>query len=124
MATKVYEHGSRQMMACGCAAQGYSSGSLQAPHDPPVHVCVIHDCVDVAEAPDLTGRIARCLYKHGICRNQRSRDSYRTGVTKPDYGQFDDNGRSFAPSSLNLPFFKHQPDKPEDEYYCGCMGWD
>jgi len=29
-----------------------------------------------------------------------------------------------VPSSTSLPFFSHQPDKPEDSYYCGCWGWD
>ena len=27
-------------------------------------------------------------------------------------------------SKLELPFFKACPDKPYDEYYCGCWGWD
>jgi hypothetical protein len=27
-------------------------------------------------------------------------------------------------SRWELPFFKYQPDKPYDEYYCGCWGWD
>lgn len=26
-------------------------------------------------------------------------------------------------SSWSLPFFKYQPDKEKDEFYCGCHGW-
>ena len=27
------------------------------------------------------------------------------------------------PSSTELAFFHHQPDKNYDRYYCGCRGW-
>ena len=29
-----------------------------------------------------------------------------------------------AESSCSLPFFKYQPDRFIDEFYCGCKGWD
>ena len=34
------------------------------------------------------------------------------------------SGGAPGPSKWNLPFFKYQPDKPFDSYYCGCYGWD
>ena len=27
-------------------------------------------------------------------------------------------------SSWDLPFFKHNPDREFDSYYCGCWGWN
>lgn len=33
-------------------------------------------------------------------------------------------GHEIVDSSWELPFFKYQPEKEYDEYYCGCMGWD
>jgi len=29
-----------------------------------------------------------------------------------------------TPSSWDLPFFKYCPNEEQDEYYCGCYGWD
>lgn len=85
----------KPMMKCGCIAQGVCSQSGGVKHDPPIPVCVIHDCTEQAEMPDLTGRQAKCAYGHRI-----------------------------VDSSPNLAFFKHQPDQEYDEYYCGCHGWD
>jgi len=93
------------MMACGHTAQGVDGTG--AP------VCVIcagltADARRVVEAPDLTGRKARCTYARG------SHVGHNGGRPKPQP----------VPSSTSLPFFSHQPDKPEDSYYCGCWGWD
>lgn len=96
-------------MACGHSAQGIDGNG-----DP---VCVI--CFpdpksrQVAEGPDLAGRMARCSYSRGT-------GEHAVGLP----------GRGWravpqpVPSSTSLPFFKHQPDKAEDSYYCGCWGWD
>ena len=60
-------------------------------------VCAICMCEEVDnERPNLAGRIARCTYNCGH---------------KTD-------------SSFNLPFFRHNPDKEYDSYFCGCEGWD
>ena len=32
--------------------------------------------------------------------------------------------KSTRPSDAKAAFFKSQPDKPEDAFYCGCFGWD
>ena len=48
-----------------------------------------------ADAPSLEGRFARC---HGE--------------------------KSQVPSSTELAFFRHSPDREFDTYYCGHGGWD
>lgn len=45
--------------------------------------------------PSFEGRMAKCSY----CKNMKS-------------------------SSYKLTFFNPQPNKPYDDYYCGCRGWD
>ena len=58
--------------------------------------CAICGCLEIAEEqPNLIGRKAKCFY----CGKKTD-------------------------SSLDLPFFEYCADKKEDEYYCGCMGWD
>lgn len=62
-------------------------------------VCVICGCVDVVKKIELPtdgleGRTAKC----------------------PDCG-------SMTESKWDLPFFKHNPDREFDSYYCGCYGW-
>lgn len=81
------------LMKCGCRAQGVNAATGKP-------VCVVHIGIkagadEVADAPDLTGRIAQCCY----CRAQ-------------------------AASSLALAFFEHHPERKLDSYYCGCRGWD
>lgn len=76
------------MMTCGHAANATSNGSP---------ACAICGTVTVAtEAPDLTGREARCY-----CGSVASSE-------KREY----------------LAFFSHRPGAEFDEYYCGCRGWD
>lgn len=106
-----------QMMKCGCAAQGVCSSKDGVKFDPPVPACVIHDCIEPAEAkPNLDGRTARCAY--------RSCKTYLAKYRDTHYGKLREDGRSYAPSSLDLPFFVHKPNEEYDEYFCGCMGWD
>ena len=105
------------LMKCGCVAQGVRTASAGVKHDPPLPICMIHDCLEVAESvPDLTGRTARCTY--------RSCKTYLAKYRDTHYGELRPDGRSYAPSALNLPFFKHVPASEYDEYFCGCMGWD
>lgn len=82
-------------MKCGCVGVGACFGRDGKTYDPPVPICITHDCIELAEGqPDLTSRAARC-----IC------------------------GRVVR-SSIELPFFAHRPEHPYDRYYCGCVGWD
>ena len=105
-----------QMMKCGCAAQGIKTATKGVKHDP-IPVCMIHDCTEVADsAPDLSQRTARCTY--------RSCKTYLAKYRDTHYGELRADGRSYAPSSTSLPFFRSKPDAEFDDYFCGCMGWD
>jgi len=57
--------------------------------------CVIHSCYEPIETPSLENRKAKCSY-----------------------------GCKITESTTSLAFFRHQPQKEMDEYYCGCYGWD
>ena len=35
-----------------------------------------------------------------------------------------DSEHNPKPSSPELAFFRYQPENENDDYYCGCMGWD
>lgn len=78
------------LMVCGCAAPG----TLQRPGEPALVGCGLHDCTEVADAPDLSQRLARCM----------------CGKT--------------APSSTALAFFELHLNAPHDRFYCGCRGWN
>lgn len=139
-----------QMMKCGCAAQGVRIMK----DDSRIPACLIHDCIDPAsEAPDLTGRKARCVYYGG---STARRGSYGGG-NECNYGQGNAARCTCEqPSSATLPFFEFcgassresakckcgyyetahggsnckcrkfepQGDKGFDKFYCGCHGWD
>lgn len=112
---------SKPMMKCGHAANAVCSSLNGVKYDPPIPSCVICDCHELVPAPDLTGRKAVCSYRN--CKQTMLRKHGRND--KPDYGDgFNERGQAFAASNMNLPFFAHHPDKPVDEYYCGCFGWD
>ena len=102
------------MMKCGHAANATNGKG-----EPCCVICAGFtpdaEIVDTA-VPDLTGRTAKCVHKGCYNTWKRKRDTH--------YGEFGPDGQSFAPSSTNLPFFKHCPEKDYDEYFCGCFGWD
>ena len=105
------------LMKCGCVANGTCSAEAGVKYDPPIPVCYIHDCFEQSTEPfDLTGRTAQCFYKN--CK------TYLAKYGDTHYGELRENGRSYAPSSLKLPFFRYSPEEEYDEYFCGCMGWD
>lgn len=76
-------------------------------------------------------RMARCLYyeKSDIVTLKRE---HQFGCNYDCKKTIDAGGRRCKcerPSSDNetghgLPFFKALPDKPFDQFYCGCWGWD
>lgn len=76
---------------------GHAANATDGHHNPVCVICVgIHPGArTIATTPDLTNRIAEC----GECNNTQ-------------------------PSSTKLAFFKHQPDRASDSYYCGCRGWN
>ena len=74
-----------------------------------IPACAICGCTDIEEAkPDLTGRTAKCTYF--------GRSFKYNGRMVTCHGEVD--------SRLNLAFFNHKPNSKNDEYYCGCWGWN
>lgn len=106
------------MMKCGCVAMAVCHRRAGKTYEPPVPACLIHDCIAVADVkPDLTGRLARCDYFG------------RRGGR--DYGPIYGGGKCsrkkcecLVPSDFGLPFFRYRSDKAEDQFFCGCLGWD
>lgn len=79
-------------MSCGHTSQGYDTNTGES-------VCIICQNYEKSSAlPDLTGREAKCFYKFGCNKKEKS--------------------------SFDLPFFKFDAKNNYDEYYCGCRGWD
>ena len=121
------------MLACGCAAMSTHGNE----HDglPPNHPsCITHfddpkglGC-KVVDAPDLTGRKARCMMYSDRPLKKPHRNS------GPIYGGGEEAGmcdnrvgggcRCEVPSSTDLPFFSHLASAQFDEFACGCIGWD
>lgn len=105
-------------MKCGCTSHATTSDGKPA--------CMTHDCYEpFDEKPDLTGRTARCSYRHGDGCEARARESQRQMKGgEVQYGAVPKGKKiAEAPSSWDLPFFSHKPDEEYDEYYCGCLGW-
>lgn len=82
----------RPMMECGCIANATQQGFTDAEAVP---ACAIHGATEVADMPDLEGRVATC----SSCR-------------------------LMVASNPRLPFFQYRgPGDAKDSYYCGCRGW-
>ena len=82
------------MMACGHASNSY----MTKEDGSRIPACVICGCLTVDE-------------------------SY-AGIPEGRQAKCNECGKAVAFSRLDLPFFKACPDRPFDEYYCGCWGWD
>lgn len=68
--------------------------------------------------PSLAGRTARCSY-YGRTPRARSHEGPREkGCVRGAPCKCEE------PSSPDLAFFSHKPDREHDEFYCGCFGWD
>lgn len=119
------------------------------PVDPPIPSCVVHDCTEPAEIkPDLTGRMARCIYRHeGNKGSQRPGPSpipssydlaffeycgpgsrtateiclcgYAIAAHEKNGGNCPKNGKR-----SNSGKFEAQGPQEFDRFYCGCFGWD
>lgn len=102
------------MMKCGHAANGF----INKTENPVCVICYgIHPGATVVNESthDLTGRKARCTYYDSRPVGRKTEcDTCRKG--QPCYCE--------EPSSFDLAFFAVHPDKPYDEYYCGCRGWN
>lgn len=100
------------MLKCGCVAHALK----HMPDGSKVPSCVIHNCTEQVEAPNLEGRKARCHYY-----------GKRTG--RMNECNFEGSHGSIChceqPSSLGgLAFFEYKPSQEFDSFYCGCHGWD
>lgn len=71
-----------------------------------IPACIICDCYEIDKEcknnEGLEGRTA-------ICTGHNNLSGCGDGTTN---------------SRWSLPFFKYCPNKPNDEYYCGCWGWN
>lgn len=84
----------KPLMKCGCIASGRDSTGKW--------VCITHlglhpgaRIVWDENPPEIANRKAKCFY----CKKR-------------------------APSDFELPWFVCHPEREEDEFYCGCRGWD
>jgi hypothetical protein len=85
------------MMACGCQANGQDKNGNPVCC---VHIGIAEGARVVQEAPpNLAGRQAKC----GDCGRTEASEQALSG---------------------RLAFFRHQPTKPFDYFYCGCYGWN
>lgn len=99
------------VMKCGHAA------NATAPNGSPAcAICIgIHPGATEAapQQPETEGRMMRCTYAMAGSQTHRGGGQY-AGQDFP----------SVRPSSTDGAFFASRPDKAEDEFYCGCWGWD
>lgn len=106
-------------MNCGCASNAVHHGvhdGLEKEHP----TCIIHgSCVEVAQ-PDLEGRTARCIYLGRTKPRRRYANDECNYICRGEV----DCKCGAVESSTNLPFFKHKPGGDQDEFFCGCFGWD
>ena len=117
-----WEEKNPPLMQCGHVAQGLWNSPKEFNHRQ-IWACVICDGKEshiIAEQPNLKGRTARCTY-FGNPKPQRryANDECNFGCKGNPVCQC-----GSIKSSFGLPFFKYHPDKPQDEFYCGCFGWD
>jgi hypothetical protein len=105
------------MMKCGHAAN-----SIQTMPDgtkkPSCAICWPDPESEIIDEnpPSLEDRVARCAY-YGTLPNGRNHES--------NYDcKRGERCLCERPSSPDLPFFYHRPEREFDEFYCGCWGWD
>lgn len=102
------------MMKCGHAA----NATNQKTGKPSCAICaglrpeanIIDD-----DPPDLTGRTARCNYYGTTPKGRNHEGPAGCERGKPCMCE--------RPSSPDLAFFTHNPDKDHDSFFCGCWGW-
>ncbi len=80
-------------------------------------------CGHTANAHTQSGKPC-CVICWGLSENREALEVYEE---PPELGgreaECADCGKK-KPSALKLPFFKHDPKRPTDSFYCGCRGWD
>lgn len=115
-------------MKCGCVAQGVLTSKGGVALDKPIPACVVHDCTEIADKPDLSGRMAKCCDKSQVrpssfdlaffeYQGPGSRES--TEMCKCGYHLVaHTSGRSKCKT------FVARGPREFDRYYCGHAGWD
>lgn len=107
------------MLECGHAANAHDSEGK-----PSCAICVgLHPGAKIVAVnpPDLSTRRARCDYfSKGTAKGRGLRCSNECNYG----GNSETTCKCEQPSSSDLPFFKHRPSEPFDEFYCGCWGWN
>ena len=110
-----------KLMKCGCAPQGYCTSNGKVKYDPPLECCLVHKCFEPAdEIPDIVGRTSRCIY-FGTAKPRRryANDECNYGCRGNDVCNC-----GSIPSNFKLAFYKYKPESSQDEFFCGCRGWD
>ena len=94
---------------------GHNNNATRHNKDGTTHPsCVICDCDEIIECPDLATRQAKCTY-YGKKNYKNECHSCKHG------GGF---CTCIQTSNLELAFFKYHFNEEHDEFYCGCHGWD
>lgn len=125
---------SKPMMKCGHAANASHQG------EPTCVICwpdpKAREIAD--DAPDLTGRTARCAYWRGGCKSQQPSSTslaffeycgpgskFAEG-TCGNCGLYEEVHHSDHPNAKRCECKKFEPqgDPGYDKYYCGCLGWE
>jgi hypothetical protein len=108
-------------MKCGHAANSIYYHHPKLGDIPACVICDPPESITIDDnPPDLTGRKARCYY-YGQRIGRRGDCDYPRGA-EPVGGVCMCEADS---DPEKLPFFEHHPNKPFDEFYCGCAyGWD
>lgn len=107
----------KPMMKCGHSANAIHGKE----NEPCCAICAPQESAFiVVDTPDLTGRTAKCAY-FGKTKPRRryANDECNYGCCGKDVCECGN-----VPSSTGLAFFERKPDLPQDEFYCGCHGWD
>ncbi len=101
-----------KMMKCGHSANAeeINPDGSKSPY------CLICDCGEVADEPNLSGRMARCSC-YGMIVGRKNETWYPQMMNGNRCG-------SIVPSSTDLPFFEYRPNFEFDKFYCGCQSWD
>ncbi len=109
-----------KMLKCGCAGQAsHNNGKGNCKGIGERHpTCIVHDCCELVDAPSFKDRKARCTY-FGQSVKGGMYNSNCCGICKG--GGICQCERESSP---NLWFFKYQPEKEYDEFYCACHGAD
>jgi hypothetical protein len=118
------------ILKCGCAAQGTLSAKGGVRFDPPIPVCVVHDCTEVGgTALDLTGRKARCICGKAVKPSSPALpffefrgpgSGHATATCKCGYAATAHRPDSSCTRQTFVPTGPHE----FDSFYCGHAGWE